>query len=209
MDVITAFANSKLGLSSGAKGFTPGKYVFASAVTSVAVSEAAIEFEIPTVEEFTSPEPYEIVVLDVEGKEVQRSKLPLIGSVSDIATQVIREEASSRTAKSAVRVGLKYLTAIVGAVVVYSNMNNADLAGDNFIAQAAAMATFLAASKAIAATERADTRNWMTLPGAIYSIDMNLPEGSYQLQLGKDNQSVQLGNIEATKKHSIFAYRKL
>jgi hypothetical protein len=52
-----------------------------------------------------------------------------------------------------------------------------------FIAGAAAMATYVGASKGIAALEKADTRHWTTLPQAFRMVELNLAPGNYQVAI--------------------------
>jgi hypothetical protein len=46
------------------------------------------------------------------------------------------------------------------------------------------MATYVGASKGIAALEKADTRHWTTLPEAIRMTELKLPSGKYKAAIG-------------------------
>jgi hypothetical protein len=74
-----------------------------------------------------------------------------------------------------------------------------------FFAKAAAMATYVGASKGIAAMEKADTRHWTTLPQAFRMSEMNLAPGTYQVGIltatkeGAEKVQKILGNIKVAQ----------
>jgi hypothetical protein len=68
------------------------------------------------------------------------------------------------------------------------------------------MATYVGASKGIAAMEKADTRHWTTLPQAIRLSEWKLPPGQYKAALGlytgtkaPDSPAKILGDFEVKK----------
>ena len=72
---------------------------------------------------------------------------------------------------------VKHLLAIVASMQVYSNLKK----NGELIAKTAAMATYVASSKGIAAFEKADTRHWTTLPQAFRMSEFHLPTGKYKV----------------------------
>ena len=93
---------------------------------------------------------------------------------------------------------VKHILAIVAAMQIHDRLKESG----SFIAGAAAMATYVAASKGIEAMEKADTRHWTTLPQAFRMMELNLPSGNYQIALALKNNAQDpskmkvLGNIK-------------
>ena len=196
--VLTAFAMNTLGM--GPTNSTgPGSFVFAVDVMHAGVKEAAIAFELPMIDSSPKLNDYKLFILDESGKLLQEEPLAIISENGEIAKLVLEEDVVSRYVKTGTRVAVKHILAIVAAMQVHDRLKNS---GD-FIAGAAAMATYVGASKGIAAMEKADTRHWTTLPQAFRMMELNLPAGNYQIALGLKNNAQDpskmkiLGNIKA------------
>lgn len=179
---VTAFAMNKLGLVP-TQTTNPGTFIFGEAVTRVAVTEAAVEFELPMIENVPLVQRMELFILDEKGVIVQRGPLPIVTENGDIARVVLEEDVVSRYVKTGTRVALKHLAAIVAAIGVYKKLSSGRTNGD-FLAKTAAVATYVGAAKGLASLERADTRHWTTLPQALRLTELSLAPGKYKIALG-------------------------
>lgn len=198
-EMLTTFAMNKLGMAPS-KFESGGNFVFAHTATKLAVMEAAIQFELPVIEEVKRPKNFHLVILDEKGGVVKKEFLPMISENGDIAKVVLEEDVVGRYVKTGTRVAVKHLVAIVAAMQVYRSLQKGKSDGD-FLAKTAAMATYIGASKGIAVLEKADTRHWTTLPQAFRMSEFTLPPGKYQVALAPEietkNESFKvLGNIE-------------
>jgi hypothetical protein len=181
VELVTAFAMNKLGMIPE-RTASPGSFIFAHDVTRLAVQEAAIEFELPMIENVPLVQRLELFVLNDKGVVIQRGPLPVVSENGDIARVVLEEDVVSRYTKTGIRVAVKHIVAIVAALQVYNTLNRGS--NGEFLAKTAAMATYVGASKGIAAMEKADTRHWTTLPQALRMYELKLPPGSYKVAIG-------------------------
>ncbi len=187
-DVIALFAMNTLGMSPGASA-GPGSFIFGYEVTKLAVQEAAIEFELPMIDKVPVVGRMEVFILNKEGKILKRARLPVISDNGDIARVVLEEDAVSRYVKTGSRVAVKQILAVIASMQVYRQMNSGK--GEvNIFAKTAALATYIGASKGIAALEKADTRHWTTLPQALRMMEFQLKPGTYQVGVGLYNGEV-------------------
>jgi hypothetical protein len=155
--VLSYFAMNTLKLVPKDRAMTYGEFVYARNVSEIAVQEIAIEFEVPMIEnKLATP-----VKLELDETELT-SEMALITSVGDLARIAMEESAALRLTKVGVRVGVKYILAIVAAYKVYDMNKSKPWAGTLAVAQ------FIVSSKAILASESADTRYWSLLPSEIY-----------------------------------------
>lgn len=181
VEAVTAFAMNKLGMIPE-RSANPGSFIFAHDVTRLAVQEAAIEFELPMIENVPLVQRLEVFILDDKGVVIHRGPLPVVSENGDIARVVLEEDVVSRYTKTGARVALKHIVAIVAAFQVYRTLNRGN--GGEFIAKSAAMATYVGASKGIAAMEKADVRYWSTLPQALRMYEISLAPGNYKVAIG-------------------------
>jgi len=181
-EFVTAFAMNKLGLAPRSLNST-GNFIFAHDVTRLAVQEAAIEFELPMIEDVPPVKRLDYFILDEKGTIVERGALPVVSENGQIAKVVLEEDAVSRYVKTGTRLAVKHLAAIVAAMQVYRTLQKDDKSAD-FFAKTAAMATYVGASKGLAALEKADTRHWTTLPHVLRMNELKLNPGTYQVGLG-------------------------
>ncbi len=195
-EIITAFAMNTLGMRP--ESFqTTGSFIFAHDVTRLAVQEAAISFELPMIETVPVPKDLDIVIRDSKNNLVKQEHLALISENGGIAKLVLEEDVVSRYVKTGTRVAVKHLIAIVAAMQIYQKLKGQG----EFLAKTAAMATYVASSKGIAAFEKADTRQWTTLPQAFRMSELHLSPGDYQVGVvprgaGPDQAAKQLGFIK-------------
>lgn len=181
VEVLTAFAMNKLGMIPE-RTASPGSFIFAHDVTRLAVQEAAVEFELPMIENVPLVQRLEVFILNDKGVVVQRGPLPVVSENGDLARVILEEDVVSRYAKTGTRVAIKHIIAIIAALQVYNTLNRGN--GGEFLAKTAAMAAYVGASKGIAAMEKADTRHWTTLPQALRIYEAKLPAGAYKVAIG-------------------------
>lgn len=213
-EVLTAFAMNKLGMYPSNPANT-GSFIFAHDVTRLAVQEAAIEFELPMIETVPPLKRLEVFILDDKGKIITQTPLPIVTANGDIAKVVLEEDAVSRYVKTGTRIAVKHLAAIVSAMQVYRTLHKGGDDGD-FLAKSAAMATYIGASKGIAAMEKADVRHWTTLPTAFRMAELKLPAGNYQVGVSQgpdikshENAMVVVGHIQVASSGKTIHYLKL
>jgi len=180
-EIVTAFAMNKLGMIPE-RTASPGSFIFAHDVTRLAVQEAAIEFELPMIENVPLVQRLQMFILDDKGVVIQKGPLPVVSENGDIARIVLEEDVLARYVKTGTRVAIKHLVAIVAAMKVYQSLKQGNNDGD-FLAKTAAMATYVGAAKGIASLEKADTRHWTTIPQALRVTEVKLPPGNYQLAI--------------------------
>ena len=226
--IITYFAMGPLGLGTVHRAGNTAIYARHDVGTTM-VKHTGIEFEMPMVKELKVSRPMQLLVYKINGnnKELVKTQKMLVSSPNhDIALQAANERAAASFAKVGMRVAIKHALAIVAAYQTYQNMKGKN--GDNeFIAKTIAFAQYMASSKAIAASEKADVRHWSTLPGVINLADMYLPPGEYELAVkmlpitnqdksGRTKASVstssaqiKLGNIQVgdSTNKNIFTYQ--
>jgi hypothetical protein len=184
--LVTAFAMNKLGMVPE-RTASPGSFIFAHDVTRLAVQEAAVEFELPMIENVPLVQRLELFILDEKGVVIQREPMPVVSENGDIARVVLEEDVVARYIKTGTRVAIRHLIAIVAAMQVYRTLNKGGGDSGDFLAKSAAMATYVGAAKGIAALEKADTRHWTTLPQVLRMTEVKLPAGNYQVAVGNYN----------------------
>jgi hypothetical protein len=187
--ILTSFAMEKLGISPHHPS-APGSFAFGYEATKLAVQEAAIQFELPMIEEITPPKRYELFIQNEEGKTIEHLPLPLISENGEIAKIILEEDVISRYVKTGTRVAIKHIVAIVAAMQIYNNLKGKS----EFIAKTAAMATYVASTKGIAMMEKADTRYWSSLPQSFRMTELHLVPGKYTALIapyheGKPNEN--------------------
>lgn len=183
VEFITTFAMDKLGMAP-TKTADAGNFMFAHSMTKLAVEEAAIEFELPMIENVPLVQRLEVFVLDNKGAIKAHAPLPVVSENGDIARVVLEEDVVARYTKTGMRIATKHITAILAAVGVYMALKGKDDSSGDFLAKTAAMGTYIGSSKGIAALEKADTRQWATLPQALRMMEFKLPPGEYEIALG-------------------------
>lgn len=201
-DIVAGFAVDVLGLTVGAQSGGGGRYVMARSLTAVAATEAAIEFEVPEIPETKKAESLWIVVKAQNGKEALIRPWGLISPISEVARQTLDEESGQRILRTGVRVAMKHALAIAAAYAIYTQMKGKDGA-NSFIAKMAAVGSYVAATKGISYSERADTRSWATLPRTVRLTEAALPPGSYDVSLGLKAEQNTPGDLRALGKITV------
>ncbi len=134
----------------------------------------SITFELPIVENKKVKKNIELIIKDDQGVEVARKKMVLMNPLSEIAYQTLDHKIGKTYAKIGARIALKHVAAIVAAYAVYKK--NGKMAG-----QFIATAMYAVSNKAIAASEKADTRYWSTLPHSLRLTSLSLRPGKYSI----------------------------
>jgi hypothetical protein len=187
VESLTIFAMNKLGMIP-TETANPGSFIFAHDVTRLAVQEAAVEFELPMIENVPLVQRLQLFVLDDKGVVVASTPIPVVSENGDIARVVLEEDVVSRYVKTGSRVAVRHIMAIIAAMEVYRQLDRNN-AGD-FLAKSAALATYVGSAKGIAALEKADTRHWSTLPQALRITELSLPPGKYKVSVASYTGSV-------------------
>ncbi|MBF0315508.1 MAG: hypothetical protein HQK50_05920 [Oligoflexia bacterium] len=178
--MLTSFAANQLGLlpPPGHKNEFAGTAVGLGAAYAV-TNMASIAFELPKVKATPVRKSVVVEIFKKEtGELITTVNLPLSTPLGDIAEQAIAEDAGMCYVKTGTRVALKHLTAIAAAYGIYKMAT--EKGSPSFMAKAFAYASYVAASKAIEASERADTRYWSSLPNDIRISELYLPSGEYE-----------------------------
>ncbi len=211
--VLTVFAAKQLGLLPPPRSYRPAGAYLGLRVAEVAVTNAAISFELPKVQNYGVSSVNNVVIKNAEGKTVVTRPLSLVAPLGDIAEQAVAENAASLYTRVGARLAVKHVAAIAAAYATYKlmskNKNNA------FFARQAAVFQYIATAKGIEASEGADTRYWSTLPSDIWMGKLKLPEGNYQVYIKTHNSGAQsethIGPLEVKKesKNTLVNFRSL
>ena len=182
------------------------KYI-SEAVDSV----VGFQFKIPHIQPQPTVHSFTIKFVRTSDNMTVNSPVGIMSPLNDIAHLNVDRRAASIAFKTGMRVGLKYLAALIPAIYTYKKIN-----GPKFLKALAAAAVWGTGKKIVDATEAADLRSWGLLPKWIGLTEVNLPKGSYRIfAVGtKDGQSreVPLGELtidgkrqKMVKKGRIFA----
>lgn len=209
---ISLFAAQTLGLMPPPRRYTPIGAEFGYQTARLTGEHAAIAFELPRIKPRPVKKTSNVVFTKGDGSNGIALDVPVINPMGDIAHEAIVEDSSSKYKKLGSRLVLKHLTAIMASYATYKALKNSGKAG--FLAKQAAVLQYLAASKGIEASEKADVRYWSTLPSTIRFADIALPEGDYQATLkefdGKNlTKSLPMGGIQASAGKKIISKRSL
>jgi len=179
--ILTVFAADILGLLPPPNTYNPaGAYVGLN-VAQVAVENSSISFELPKIQPSRISDQTVVEVYNKAGTLVRKKVVPVINPLGDIATQAVDEESGSLYPKLGSRLATKHVVAILASFATYNAMKSSS--SGKFFAKNAAVLQYVAASKAIEASEKADTRQWSTLPSSLRMIEFYLPKGEYTLKL--------------------------
>ena len=209
--IIAVFAADILGLYPPPGSYNPAGAALGYNVAKLAISEAAIQFELPKIEK--SKLDYS-VVLEIwkNGKILKEKKVPVINPLGDIAEQAIVEQAAWLYPKVGARLATKHAIAILAAYGTYEGLKGDD-GKHSFLAKNAAMLQYLASSKGIEASEDADIRQWSTIPKALRMMDFYLAPGTYDFKLratGEIPKVHQLGQvIVKSKKKNLLIQKRI
>ena len=185
--VLTSFAADQLGLLPPPHTWTPLRGYLGYDIARSMVEGISIDFELPVLEAVYEDFYPHIVLRTQDGKEVMRHPLILSVPVDDMAEESVLAKSSRLYARTGMRLALKHLTAIAASYATYSLAKGKD--GNNeFLARNMAVLQYMAASKAIANSEKADIRQWSTLAKSFWLLDTFVPKGNYRLFISSKKQ---------------------
>lgn len=209
--VIALFAADVLGLLPTPNSYNPGGAFLGIAVASMALSNVGVAFELPKIQNVSPPKKQTLVVLDQNRKEVLSKDIPLINPLGDIAEEAVFEGSAWTYSRVGFRLAAKHATAIAASFATYSALGGSKKGENNFLAKNAALIQYIGAAKVIEESEKADTRNWSTLPNEIRLIDLELPPGNYLLEMtSEQNEKISLGplSVGVSETPLLFNVRK-
>lgn len=211
--VLTVFAAEKLGLTPPPRSYTPAGAYLGLKVAEAGVMNAAISFELPKIQNPGVVTTNQLIIKDGEGQVVTQRQLSLVAPLGDIAEQAVAENAASLYGRIGARLAIKHVTAIAAAFGTYSVMSKDP--DRKFLARSAAVFQYIASSKAIEASEKADTRYWSTLPSDVWMSKIKLPPGTYQVYVeshgGGQSKTTYLGplTVEKQTKNKLVNFRSM
>ena len=199
-----AFVGATVVGAATGKGEKGGNPEFLSEALDSAIG---FEFKLPMVEYEPVNESYVIRYVREGDSREFTAPVCVLNPVGDIARLNIERRASALALKTGVRVGLKYLAALVPAVLTYKKVN-----GPDFVKLLAAGAVWMAGKKIVDATEAADTRAWGYLPKWIGIAESTLPPGQYRVSADRseDKRQFPIGRLRVdASAHAVLKARIL
>ena len=180
--VLLAFAANELGLFPPSNRYDPVGAEIGIRLTDYSTSGLAISFELPAVKSSPIKEKLSVEVFDLEtNKLAWKGPLPIVSPLGDIAEEAVAEYSASLYPKLGARLAMKHFSAILSCYLTYKAMKKDK--GQAYWAKLAAITQYLALTKAIEASEKADTRYWSSLPSTIHLADTFLKKGNYRAQV--------------------------
>jgi|GEM_PF-6032926 len=180
-EVLAQFALANLGFGFN-QPVAPGTYIVTRDALRVVAQELAIEFELPVIE---APKLENKLIIDIENsktKKSSQSEFILVASAGKLNQVVLDEEAGARYLRTGVRVLTHHLVAIAASYQIYQTIMK-QTNNNTFLAKAAALTTYLAASKGLSFIEQADLRQWMSLASGFYITRVDLEQGEFVVKL--------------------------
>ncbi|OFZ49121.1 MAG: hypothetical protein A2381_16110 [Bdellovibrionales bacterium RIFOXYB1_FULL_37_110] len=174
-------------------------------MASVTSQYASFDFELPKIQNRPLVDNLCLVVKDERDHEVLKRKLVIVNPIGDIAEEAVAEKSAWRYTRTGTRLALKYAAVVASAYGAYKAAGGEQ----GTFSGIAAMASFLAGSRLIKASEIADTRYWSLLPEDLRMEDLYLPEGHFELFIIGDQNKYSLGKItisDPNAKH-LISYR--
>ena len=167
-------------------------------------SAVGFSFKLPQME--SAPLDQELVLkLTSESGLETHVPLALLNPLNDIARLNVNRRAEALALKTGLRVGVKYLAALVPAILTYKRMEKVP----DFLRWAAATGVWMAGKKVVDASERADLRSWLLLPQWIAGAELSLPKGKYTVFLEEKpaGRTTNLGSMEVDAARTVHRAR--
>lgn len=209
--LISLFVADVLGLMPTANSYNPGGAFLGLATSTAALRSIGVGFELPKIQNFNPPKKQTLNILDSSGAVVQSRDLALINPLGDIAEEAVFEQSAWTYTRVGFRLATKHATAIAASFATYKALGGGKSGDNNFLAKNAALIQYIGAAKVIEESEKADTRNWSTLPNEIRLVDMDLLPGNYRLEIMlSPTEKLSLGDIAVTLSETplLFNVRK-
>jgi hypothetical protein len=194
--IVALFVADVLGLLPSPNTYNPGGAFLGIGTAAVALNSVGVGFELPKIQNTIPPQKQTLRVLSAEGKELLTKEVSLIDPLGDIAEEAVFEASAWTYSRVGTRLVTKHAAAIAASFATYKALGGGRNGDNNFLAKNAALLQYVGAAKLIEQSEKADTRNWSTLPNEIRLIDLNLAPGTYRLELTTSpTEKYDLGNI--------------
>lgn len=192
---LTVVGAAVVGAAVGSRDGSP-QYI-SDAVDSV----IGFEFYLPEVP--ADPTRYQFELKFTNTKTNTDTIIPvgLMMPLNDIARLNVERRAAAVAFKTGVRVGLKYLAALIPAIYTYNKVD-----GGEFIKMLAASAVWAGGKKIVDSSEAADIRAWNLLPKWVGGVEAQLEPGSYTVTAiateGANRKETALGSIQVDGKRA-------
>ncbi len=166
------------------------------------------EFHLPTLEKDPTKYPLTLSFIREKDSKVIEKKIALMNPLNDIVELDINRKSTALAFETGVRVGLKYLAALVPTILLYNKIK-----GPKLLKALIATASWYAAKRIIDKSEAADVRAWNLLPKWIGLTEVDLPKGRYKVFINggdeKENKKLFMGsvNIENEKVKKVLRGR--
>jgi hypothetical protein len=156
-------------------------------------SAIGFKFRLPVIE--SEPFTKSAALHFVKDGEDKQFPLALLSPLGDIAKLNVNRRANSIALRTGVRVGLKYMAALMPAIATYKRMESSP----EFLRMAAANGVWMVGKKVADASEAPDLRGWELLPFAISGAKVSLPIGNYSVSIQDGDKKFDLGEVNLTK----------
>ncbi len=170
---------------------------FATTMLSIAAgAKPSISFELPEVKFLSKTLNTNYEVLE-NGVLKETKKGVLIANNSEVLGQLLSEESSAIKAKTGAKLAVKHVGMLVAAYQSYRLLREKQ---GEFLAYAAATASYTIANKSLEQFEKADLRMWLGMYDMVEVIPLNYKPGSYKIKV--DGQILDF-NVTKKKKQII------
>lgn len=154
--------------------------------------EPLIHFELPSIEDPKEPKPLLLAITNQKGEEVLKKDLVLLNPLSEIAFDIMDKKVTGTYIRIGTRIALKHAAALIASYGIYKN-------NPNLIGQGLGLASYVAASKGISQSEKADLRFWSTLPNSLHIQSLNLLPGEYKVNILEEEKTLKSFNLKIEK----------
>ncbi len=197
---LTVVGAAVVGAAVGTRDGDP-KYISES-VDSV----IGFEFYLPHIEEDPTQNSFDLKFTNAANNSEKIIPVGLMMPLNDIAKLNVERRAAAVAFKTGLRVGLKYLAALMPAIYTYRNVD-----GGEFMKMLAASAVWATGKKIVDASEAADHRAWNLLPKCVGTAETLLAPGTYSVTAISRNpagtKETSLGSIVVDAKKSLKVYK--
>jgi len=149
----------------------------------LAISSGAnpsISFEIPVVKSSAIHQHLKVIIKKEDGTIVTTEEVPIISPLSDISEEALASKITAIKSRLGARLVTKHLAALAAAYVSYrTTVKKSGEAFGILIATGA----YALANKGIQESEKADLRQWSSLPNNIRAAHLRLGPGNYKVYL--------------------------
>ncbi len=165
-------------------------------------SAIGFEFKLPKIESYPATESMQLRLHPASGADILLP-IALMDPVADISALNVERRANAIATKTGIRVGMKYLAALIPAILMYKKLEGSP----DFVRMLAASAVWMAGKKVVDATEEADLRSWDFLPRWIGSVETKLAPGNYGMSLIAPDKEIPVGSLAIDSSLSVHPFR--